>query len=573
MSSSTATAGLDDATVLAVAGRWLKALTDGSKELVALVDADGALQFIGGGDASRRLLGYEGLELASRPLTELVHPEDELRMQKEFRELAASPGDVRSAEFRLRHRNGAWVRVESTAQNRLDDPLIGAIVIHTRESLAPELLTASYLNPVTQLPTRLAFAEVVNKAVTRAQVESEYGFSVLIVELDKLKMLVGTYGQEVVDELVSEVGRRLASQLKPHDMLAHLGPGEFAILLDGLRDRVHASRIADRIQKALAVRYRIREHTIAPSAIVGIATSERRYERADDVIRDAALAASRARGPGARRAVFQTQMRVEDNRYMQILSGLYSAVQGNQFKLLYQPIIALKDGSLAGFEALIRWYHPEHGVISPMSFIPVAEETGLIVPIGLWVMQEATRQLGRWNQLTGDDDRLYMSVNLSAKQVVEDDITAQIDAAVADAGIDPAQLKLEVTETAVLDNQENASEVIRRIKASGVRVSLDDFGTGYSSFSYLHQMPYDTLKVDRSFVTRLEEGDESNEIVHAIIVLAHNLRMDVVAEGVETPRQVAKLRNMACEYAQGYHFAKPMSADEASQLIAQRPRW
>ncbi|MBM4359953.1 MAG: GGDEF domain-containing protein [Deltaproteobacteria bacterium] len=556
-----------------MAGRWLKTLSDGSKELVVLVDADGTLQFIGGGQASQRLFGFEELELAARPATDLVHPDDELRILKDFRELASTPGDTRSAEFRVRHRSGAWVRVESTAQNRLDDPLIGAIVIHTRESVSPEALSASYLNPVTQLPTRLPFAEAVTKSVVRAQAEATYGFSVLIVDLDKLKMLVGTYGQDVVDELINEVGRRLASVLKPNDTLAHLGPGEFAILLDGLRDRVHAARIADRIQKSLAVRYRIREHTIAPSAIVGIATSERRYERSEDVIRDAALAASRARGPGARRAVFQTQMRVEDNRYMQILSGLYTALQGNQFKLLYQPIVDLKTGSLAGFEALIRWYHPEHGVISPMSFIPVAEETGLIVPIGLWVMQEATRQLSRWNEITPADDRLYMSVNLSAKQVVEEDIHALIEAAVAESGIAPSQLKLEVTETAVLDNQENASEVIRKIKSSGVRVSLDDFGTGYSSFSYLHQMPYDTLKVDRSFVTRLEEGDESNEIVNAIIVLAHNLRMDVVAEGVETPRQVAKLRNMACEYAQGYYFAKPMSAEEASHLITQRPRW
>jgi len=396
---------------------------------------------------------------------------------------------------------------------------------------------------------------------------------VLIVELDKLKMLVGNYGQEVIDDLVIEVGRRLAAILKPNDTLAHLGTGEFAVLLDALRDRVHASRVADKIQKALAARYRIGEHNVTASAIVGIATSERHYDQAEHVIRDAALAASRARGPGSRRAVFQTQMRVEDSRYMQILSGLYSAVQANQFRLHYQPIVSLTTGTLAGFEALIRWFHPEHGLISPLSFIPVAEETGLIVPIGQWVMQEACRQMAAWNELTEGDTSIYMSVNLSAKQFVEEDISAQIESAVAESGISPLQLKLEITETAVLENQDSAAEMLRRIKSSGVRVSLDDFGTGYSSFSYLHRLPYDTLKVDRSFVSRLGEGDDSTSIVHAIISLAHNLRMDVVAEGVETVGQAEKLRTMACEYAQGYYFAKPMPAEEAGALIQAKPRW
>jgi diguanylate cyclase (GGDEF)-like protein/PAS domain S-box-containing protein len=573
MASHAPSTSLNDPALQAVAGRWLKALTDGSSELVVLVDADGTFQFVGSGPGSKALLGLDALELAARPLVELIHPDDQDRVGREFRELASVPGAIRHAEYRVRHKGGAWIHVESTAQNRLDDPLIGAVIVHTRESSSAEAPVSARVNPLTQLPTRASFLASVGAAVGQAQRDAGYGFSVLIVELDKLKMLVGTYGQDVVDELVVEVGRRVAACLKPNDTLAHLAPGEFAVLLDGLRDRVHASRVADRIQKSLAARQRVRENMITVSAIVGIATSERRYERAEEVVRDAALAASRARSPVTRRAVFQTQMRVEDNRYLQILSGLYNALQGNQFRLLYQPIVALKTGRLAGFEALIRWFHPEHGMISPMSFIPVAEETGLIVPIGRWVMEQACRELARWNALTGLEDPLYMSVNLSAKQLVEEDIGQVIDNAISAAGVLPKQLKLEVTETAVLENQDTAAALIRKIKESGVRVSLDDFGTGYSSFSYLHQLPYDTLKVDRSFVTRLEEGDESNEIIHAIIVLAHNLHMDVVAEGVETARQVAKLRRMACEYAQGYHFAKPMTAEDAAALVLAKPQW
>ncbi len=538
-----------------------------------LVDAEGACQFVGGGPAAQVLLGFDGLELASRSVAELIHPDDEVRVRKAFRALAAAPGEMHTVEYRVRHRNASWVKVESTAVNRLDNPVIAAIVVHTREVTASEAPPSGQVHALTQLPDRAMFTASVSDAVARALAEPTYGFSVLMIELDKLRMLVGTYGQEIVDELVIEVGRRLSVVLKAHDTLAHVGSGEFGVLLDGLRDRVHASRVADKIQKALAARYRLGEHTITVAVIMGIATSERQYERAEHVLRDASLAASRARGPGSRRAVFQTQMRVEDSRYMQTLSGLYTALQSSQFRLHYQPIVSLVTGTLAGFEALIRWYHPEHGLIPPMSFIPIAEETGLIVPIGRWVLEEACAQMARWNELADGDRTLYMSVNLSTKQFVEENLPGLVEAAVSASGIDAAQLKLEITETAVLENLETAATMIRRIKASGVRVSLDDFGTGYSSFSYLHQLPYDTLKVDRSFVCRLEDGEDSSEIVHAIIALAHNLRMDVVAEGVETQRQADKLLKMGCEYAQGYHFAKPMSAEDGAELIVARPKW
>jgi EAL domain-containing protein (putative c-di-GMP-specific phosphodiesterase class I) len=266
-------------------------------------------------------------------------------------------------------------------------------------------------------------------------------------------------------------------------------------------------------------------------------------------------------------------MRVEDTRYMQILAGLHSALVGSQFRLHYQPIVSLATRTLAGFEALIRWYHPEQGLISPLSFIPVAEETGLIVPIGNWVMNEACRQMAQWSRAYRVDTPLYMSVNLSTKQFVEEDISTQIETAISRSGIQPSQLKLEITESAVLDNQYAAAAMLQRIKKHGVRVSLDDFGTGYSSFSNLHQLPYDTLKIDRSFVSRIGDAGENSEIIHAIIVLAHNLRMDVVAEGVETVGQADRLRNMWCEYAQGYFFAKPMEADAAGELIASCPQW
>jgi EAL domain-containing protein (putative c-di-GMP-specific phosphodiesterase class I) len=306
---------------------------------------------------------------------------------------------------------------------------------------------------------------------------------------------------------------------------------------------------------------------------VGIATSERVYEKAEHVIRDAALAANRARARGRRRrAVFQTQMRVEDSQMLSLVSSLHTALPGNQFRLHYQPIVSLKDHSLVGFEALIRWFHPTKGIISPTNFIPIAEETGLIVQMGLWVLREACQQMAHWNRTFQTPVPLYVSVNLSPKQL-DDELAQHIESILRETGLQPSALKLEVTESAVLENQKAATELFERLKANGVRVSLDDFGTGYSSFSYLHQLPYDTLKIDRSFVSSMGDKEGEGDIVHAIITLAHNLHMDVVAEGVETASQAKRLGAMWCEYGQGFFFEKPVDADAAAAIIQSPPQW
>lgn len=548
--------------------RWLAALTEGSRETVLLVDRTGRVQYASVSHSLARLLGHPPHALAARINPDIVHPDDRPRVMEMFDRILREPGTLHSADYRARHRLGHYFAVQSTAVNRLDDELIGAIVVHTHPAPDPLVDEPTGNDATSLIVDRAVLLDRVGQAAERARAEVTFGFSVLIVELERLKMLIGSYGETAVDEVLAEIASRILGLLRPQDTLARLQPGEFAVLLDGIGDRAMAARVADRIQKTVGTQYRVQDHAISATAIVGIATSERTYEQAEQVLRDASLATSRARGRGRRRrAVFQTQMRVEDTRFMAMVSALHSAVQDDQLTIHYQPVVALGDGAITGFEALLRWNHPSLGLISPAQFIPVAEETGIIVQLGRWVCREACRQMSLWNRTFGTS--LHVAVNLSAKQFQDEELVAEVASALDDAGLDPRLLHLELTESVVLENKEQAIRALEAFKKMGIRLSLDDFGTGYSSFSYLYQLPYDTLKIDRSFVAQLgADGGGSQEIVHAIIVLAHNLRMTVVAEGVEQSPQVDLLKGMWCEFAQGYHYTRPVPAPEAEQLIA-----
>jgi diguanylate cyclase (GGDEF)-like protein len=563
---------LDKSVIHAVSRRWLSALSDGSNEVVALFTGGAKLLYLSVGKPVVEISGLDAVELGKRASLELIHPEDRNCVADAFRAVASAHGARQTVEFRFRHRLGHYTRVQSTAVNHLGDDVIRAIVVHSRAARVSDVPVSG--QPSTKVSNRGAFLEQIGRAIRRTRAERTYGFSVLILELERLKMLIGSYGQDVVDELLAEVAKRLANLLRPQDTLAQLGGGEFAIFLDGVHDRRQAGRVADRIQKTVGMRYHLGPRTINTSGIVGIATSERDYKKPEHVLRDAAAAANRARNRSRkRRAVFQTQMRVEDTRWMSLVSELHNAIAANQFQVYYQPIVSLGTRTLTGFEALVRWIHPRQGTIAPDQFIPIAEETGLINQIGAWVLRESCRQMAAWADKFEVDPPLSVSVNLSAKQFGEDDLSGVVEKILGETGLDARQLKLEVTESAVLDNREAATRVLKRLKQHGVKVSLDDFGTGYSSFSYLHQLPYDTLKIDRSFVSRIGDQGENSEIIHAIIVLAHNLRMDVVAEGVETAAQAAQLKTMWCEAAQGYYFAKPLPAAKATELIAAFPQW
>jgi PAS domain S-box-containing protein len=561
---------------LRIAGSWLQALTDGSKEVVALLDDDGSVQYLSVSGAVQHILGYEALEIMGMQVNDLLHPLDRTRVLDSFRTVAAHPGGRISIEYRARHRAGHYVRLESTAVNRLRNDYVNAIVVHTREvQHHPPDVSAprSSSAPTPRLEDEEGFVHAIDEAIEKAR-GGAYKFSVMVLELESRDSLLEAYGPEVSEGVLAEVGRRLHALLRPGDKLARIKTGPYAILLDGVGDRSLAERISARIQKTVGNRFSVKGQDVLSSATVGIATSERRYDRAEDVLRDAMLASVRAKGEGAeRRAIFRTHMHVEKTRHMSLMAELHNALQRNQFRVHFMPTVSLATRTVSGFEALVRWYHPERGVISPDLFIPVAEETGLIVRLGRWVLLQACRQMVEWQKRYAMDPPLALSVNLSAKQFAEFDLDDQVEHILQDTEFDPQLLTLELAERAVLEHREAVVDAARRLRKLGVKLSLDNFGVGASSFTSLHQLAYDRLKIDRSLVGKMTEEGRGRELVAAIVGLAHNLSMEVVAEGVETPGQAAQLSKLWCEYAEGYLFGKPMDADAAGALIASYPRW
>src|SRR5215211_1763468 len=351
-------------------------------------------------------------------------------------------------------------------------------------------------------------------------------------------------------------------------MVARFGGDEFAILLDAIQDSSDVVRVAEKVQHAISAPFKLTNHEAITTASIGVALSTSNYAEAEDIIRDADTAMYRAKDHGkARYEIFDTAMHTRAVTLLRLESDLRRALEKHELCVYYQPIVSVAGGELYGFEALVRWKHPERGTISPEEFIPLAEETGLILPLGLGVLREACSQLRTWQQRSPMNRDLIMSVNLSGKQLTQPGLMERIEEVLHEFQINPWHLKLEITETVVMENPELAAVTLAKLRGLGVRLSIDDFGTGYSSLSYLNRFPLDTLKIDRSFVTSMNEADENFQIVQTIITLAGNLGMQVVAEGVETEEQLDLLRSLKCHYGQGFYFSKPLDVTEAEMFI------
>ncbi len=406
-------------------------------------------------------------------------------------------------------------------------------------------------------------------------------FAVVAIRVEGLAKVCGGLGVSAGDELILRTAERLERCMRSNgtvaradneDIVARIGSHEFAILLRDLVSETNVNTFVERILSELAEPVTTQGHRVVCTATAGIAFGSAGYGRSEDLLRDAALAASRAEEGGmAHCAIFDADMHARVQKSLALESELRQALNRDELCLFYQPIICLKSGTISGFEALLRWRHPHRGLVSPLEFIPLAEETGLIVPIGSWVLREACRQAALWRDRFDHARELSMSVNVSGAQFTKRDFVPDVRNALGEYG--PVNLKLEITETVVMDSPERTADALEALKELGLEHSIDDFGTGYSSLSYLYRFPFATLKIDRSFIHNMEQKKECREIVQALIPLAHALNIDVVAEGVETPEDMRFLQRLSCDYAQGYLFARPIEPHAIEKLLAEWPRW
>jgi diguanylate cyclase (GGDEF)-like protein len=429
---------------------------------------------------------------------------------------------------------------------------------------------AAFHDSLTGLPNRAMFAQLLKAEIESGKRRRDHFFAVLFLDIDRFKNINDSLGHTHGDLLLVAFAERLERTLRPLDTLARFGGDEFAILLSGIVDITEAAKVAERIHEELLAPFTLDKNVAFASASIGIALSSSGYDRPEDILRDADTAMYRAKENGkARSEMFDQGMHARAVSRLRLEHDLRQAVEEQQFCVYYQPIMTLATGRLAGFEALVRWNHPEKGLVSPDDFIPAAEETGLIVPIGQWVIEEACKRIKQWQVESPTHRSLSLSVNLSARHISQPDLVEQIKQTLERSQLNPHCLKLEITESVVMENAEAATIMFKQLRALGVQLSIDDFGTGYSSLSYLHRFPLNYLKIDRSFVSRMTSADDNSEIVSTITTLARNLGMEVIAEGIETEEQHQKLKTLGCEYGQGYLFSRPVDDAGVVRLLAQ----
>ena len=431
-----------------------------------------------------------------------------------------------------------------------------------------ESLSASLQDPLTGLPNRLLLLDLVEQALGRSKRHPDYLFAVVVLNLDRFHLVNDGLGHMVGDQLLIAVSERLEPCFRSVDVLARMGGDEFCILLDDISDISDALRVADRIQQHLSTPFQIGSEEVFTSGRIGIALSTTGYERAEDAVRDATLALRRVKsGTAVSHEVFDPVMHRRAHARMQLETDLRWALKREEFRVFYQPIVSLEDGAIVGVEALLRWEHPHRGLLAPSEFLSVTEETGMIIQVGSWVLEHSCRQVREWHERTSGELPVSLSVNLSGKQIAWSGVTGHVARVLKDTGLDGRWLRLEMTETVMMDDASPTLEVLSELKKLNVSLDIDDFGIGYSSLRYLHRFPIDCLKIDRSFVENVQKRPESEAIVRTIVALAENIGVTVVAEGVETTGELAFLKEVKCPLAQGHLFSRPLSHDEITPLI------
>lgn len=512
-----------------------------------------------------KMFGYELEEVVGRPLMQFAA----LESQHIFR---TSIPSGHALEFQGMRKNGARIGVElvsseHTYQGRKVN-VLAVRDITERKRTEEQLRHDALYDPLTNLPNRALFKDRLELAILRQKRRNYHKFAVLYLDLDRFKIINDSLGHNIGDELLIEVSKRIKSCMRAVDTVARLGGDEFVVLLEDIQDSFDAIHAAERILINIRIPCRLQEHEVITTASLGIVISDPQYTLPEQYLRDADTAMYHAKELGkARYEVFDTIMRKKIMNRLEMETDLRAAMDNNQFEIYYQPILSLASGTITGFEALLRWWHPRLGLVYPVEFISLAEETGLILEIGDWVLENACFQAHQWQKKYPHLPPLSMSVNLSGKQLMQPDLLVKIKGILARTELDPMNLSLEVTESVLIRDMSVAKKTLMEIKNLGIQVHMDDFGTGYSSLGHLHQFPIDRIKIDRSFTASMLSNKNNMGLVRSIVLMGHELGLYVVAEGIETMEQMSRLGELGCEYGQGYFLSKPLPAREAEYYL------
>jgi PAS domain S-box-containing protein len=564
-------------------------ITENAADMIAVVDCAGNRVY--NSPAYQKVLGYSSDELKLTSSVEQIHPGDRQRVL-EAAEKARITGRGERLEYRMRHKDGTWRIVESVATPiHNDHGMAERLVIVNRDiterKRAEETLAHNALHDaLTNLPNRTLFLDRVRHALALSQRHTSYKFAALFVDLDEFKVFNDSMGHAAGDALLIQIAHRLTASIRDADTisrsdlmgdantfaseasLARIGGDEFTILLEDIRNCGDAIRVAERLQLRLSTPFVVEEQEVVTTASIGIAFCATSYTNSEDLVRDAEIAMYRAKREGkARCQVFDNAMHASAVKRLRLETDLRRALELGEFRVHYQPIISLQCGKIVGFEALSRWQRPLE-LLSPAHFIQIAEETGIIVTMNRFLLREACLQLRAWHSQFPCDPPLTMSVNITPKEFAQPDLADQIKAILSEVGVHPSSINVEITETIAMADPQRSTLALSELKALGVHISIDDFGTGYSSLSRLQGFPVDTLKIDRTFISKIDTDCETSEIVRIIIMLAHNLGLKVVAEGAETAEQVSMLKRLKCELVQGYFFARPGDHAAAQALLS-----
>lgn len=550
-------------------------LLDSSSIGIAWTDPSGGLVQVNA--ALSELLGLPVDRLLSTTIQELAHPEDKDDLQRLMTDAVEGHGETTQTEVRLLHDRGdpLWIKGDvALVRDREGEPqrFIWQLQDLTERRGLQERLTHQQLHdPLSGLPNRALFLDRLGRAVSRLD-RNPGMVAVMLLDLDRFDTINEAHGHDIGDRYLRELGQRLEERVRGADTVARVSSDEFAFVVEDLQTDEDAHTVAGRIREAVEDPLTVEGNDLSLTASIGVALTSNSGDRPESMLRDAGAAMHRAKVDGrSRTVIFDESMRAETAKRLKTESDLQRAIEEGEFRLFYQPMIDLESGRVVGVEVLARWQHPDRGLVTPGEFISLAEETGLIVPLGRWILEQACLQSQRWSKVRSEP--MLTTINISPRQLLESDLPKTIEKVLAETGADPSMLCLEVTEGLLVEESSGATATLRELKDLGLQIGIDDFGKGFSSLAYLKRLPVDMLKLDRTFVSGLGTSDEDRAIASAVINLARAMGLISIAEGVETPEQLAALRELGCDQAQGYFFSSPQPPEVLAELLTQDLRW